>query len=332
MDGQRRQRDPIPDGQPGRLDLIPGARRRPRHRRRQGRQPLGRRLRQPGCQRDDRRRCQRPIRHRCRLGAAGHCRRARRARSPTPIRRRTPSRSAASPAGSAAEKTETPGDPFGVAFGADGAYWIPRFAAGDLVRLTTTGKETTLGGLSAGAGPRRIATGPNNTLWVTEDTANKVARITGLEPPKTAKTPKTKFKSTPGQAHRLREPAGEGLLQVLLERQGREVRVPDHHQGLPVAALHEVPLAEALHPHLRHLHGSGPRRQRRPHRSDAGEVTSSRSPSPEQLPSRRHANRVALSASEARRLALARAGLRRPTAARRTRAAGTCGGCSAASA
>jgi streptogramin lyase len=99
--------------------------------------------------------------------------------------------------GGAAEKTETPGDPFGVAFGADGAYWIPRFAAGDLVRLTTAGKETTLGGLSAGAGPRRIATGPNNTLWVTEDTANKVARVTGVEPPKETKTPDTTFTKTP---------------------------------------------------------------------------------------------------------------------------------------
>ncbi len=84
-------------------------------------------------------------------------------------------------AGGTPEKTETPGDPFGVAFGADDAYWIPRFAAGDLVRLTADGKETTLSGLSAGAGPRRIATGPNNTLWVTEDTANKVARVTGVE-------------------------------------------------------------------------------------------------------------------------------------------------------
>ncbi len=32
------------------------------------------------------------------------------------------------------------GDPFGVAFGADRAYWIPRFASGDLLRLTKSGK------------------------------------------------------------------------------------------------------------------------------------------------------------------------------------------------
>jgi streptogramin lyase len=82
--------------------------------------------------------------------------------------------------GANAKKTTTPGDPFGVAFGADGAYWIPRFAAGDLVRLTTGGKETTLRGLSPNAGPRRIATGPHHTLWVTLDGADKVARITGV--------------------------------------------------------------------------------------------------------------------------------------------------------
>jgi streptogramin lyase len=98
--------------------------------------------------------------------------------------------------GGTPKTTETPGDPFGVAFGADKAYWIPRFAAGDLVRLTTDGDETTLGGLSAGAGPRRIATGPNNTLWVTLDTANKVARITGVEAPK-EKAPDTKITRKP---------------------------------------------------------------------------------------------------------------------------------------
>ena len=98
--------------------------------------------------------------------------------------------------GGTPDKTETPGDPFGVAFGADGAYWIPRFAAGDLVRLTTDGQETTLSGLSANAGPRRIATGPDNTLWVTLDNANEVARITGVKAPK-EKAPNTKITRKP---------------------------------------------------------------------------------------------------------------------------------------
>src|SRR5262249_59122868 len=79
--------------------------------------------------------------------------------------------------GGKAKKTVTPGDPFGVAFGADKAYWIPRFAAGDLVRLTTDGKETTLKGLSPNAGPRRISPGPKHTPWGTPDGADKAAPL-----------------------------------------------------------------------------------------------------------------------------------------------------------
>lgn len=85
--------------------------------------------------------------------------------------------------GGATETTATAGDPFGVAFGADGAYWFPRFATGDLARLTTDGQVTTLAGLSAGAGPRRITAGPGNTLWVTLETANKIAKIASVDPP-----------------------------------------------------------------------------------------------------------------------------------------------------
>ena len=58
------------------------------------------------------------------------------------------------------QKTNTPGDPFGVAFGNDNAYWFPRFATGDLVRLTPAGVRSHLGGLGPNSGPRRIATGP----------------------------------------------------------------------------------------------------------------------------------------------------------------------------
>jgi len=78
------------------------------------------------------------------------------------------------------KRKTTAGDPFGVAYGADKAYWIPRFASGDLLRLTTDGKTSTLGGLGKSSGPRRIATGPNKTLWVTLDNADKVARISGV--------------------------------------------------------------------------------------------------------------------------------------------------------
>ena len=80
-------------------------------------------------------------------------------------------------------------DPFGVAFGNDGAYWISEFAGNRLARVTTDGQLTTLTGFPAvaGQGPRKIVAGPNNTLWVTLDKPgdapnSKIARITGVEP------------------------------------------------------------------------------------------------------------------------------------------------------
>jgi streptogramin lyase len=77
--------------------------------------------------------------------------------------------------------TDTPmADPFGITLGTDGAYWIAQFATHNLGRLTTTGAYTTLGGLSAGSGPRFITAGAGNTLWVALETANKVARVTGV--------------------------------------------------------------------------------------------------------------------------------------------------------
>ncbi len=81
-------------------------------------------------------------------------------------------------------------DPFGVAFGADGAYWIAEFAGNRLARLTTDGQLTTLGGLPVvpGQGPRQLTAAPGNTLWVTLDkpgdpALTKIARITGVDPP-----------------------------------------------------------------------------------------------------------------------------------------------------
>lgn len=105
-------------------------------------------------------------------------------------------------------KTElTASDPFGVVFAPDGAYWVARSQTNDLLRLTPDGQTTTLSGFapSGGVGPRKIATGPNNTLWVTLDTPDKVAKVTGVEPPpppvtepdtELGKTPKKKLKAT----------------------------------------------------------------------------------------------------------------------------------------
>jgi streptogramin lyase len=82
-------------------------------------------------------------------------------------------------------------DPFGVAFGADGAFWIARSSTDDLVRLATDGTFTTLPGFSnaPNVGPRKIAAGPANTLWVTLDEQESIAKVTGVDPPVTDPTP-----------------------------------------------------------------------------------------------------------------------------------------------
>jgi hypothetical protein len=81
------------------------------------------------------------------------------------------------------------GDPFGVAFGSDQAFWIVEFAKGGLERLTSTGTPTFLPGLPKESA-RQDAAGPDNTLWVTlvKNEASGVpvsaiARISGLESP-----------------------------------------------------------------------------------------------------------------------------------------------------
>ncbi len=81
--------------------------------------------------------------------------------------------------------TKTPAsDPFGVAFGADGAYWLPLFAMNKLGRLTTGGGYTTPISFAANSGPRKIAAGvAGTTLWVSLETSKKIARITGVQPP-----------------------------------------------------------------------------------------------------------------------------------------------------
>lgn len=84
-------------------------------------------------------------------------------------------------------------DPFGVAFGADGAYWIARSAADELIRLTGDGQITTLGGFPPKYFPRQVAPGPGNTIWVTMEIPGEaitaVARVSGVEPPVTNPPP-----------------------------------------------------------------------------------------------------------------------------------------------
>jgi len=86
--------------------------------------------------------------------------------------------------GGEAVKTDVPQtDPFGIAHGADGAWWIADFARDRVSRFAADGTVTPLSGLSAGSGPRWIAAGPGGTLWVALETGRAVARITGVEAP-----------------------------------------------------------------------------------------------------------------------------------------------------
>ncbi|MBK6764579.1 MAG: hypothetical protein IPG68_15540 [Micrococcales bacterium] len=73
-------------------------------------------------------------------------------------------------------------DPFGVTYGADGAYWVARFATNNVARVTADAQSSTIA-LPANSGPRQIAAGPNDTVWVTLDNTDKIARITGVSAP-----------------------------------------------------------------------------------------------------------------------------------------------------
>jgi hypothetical protein len=84
-----------------------------------------------------------------------------------------------------ARRTQVPGtDPFGIAFGEDGAYWVANFGSHDLTRLAPDGTVTRLGGLTPLSGPRMIARGNGGTLWVSLEVAERVALVTGLEAPR----------------------------------------------------------------------------------------------------------------------------------------------------
>jgi virginiamycin B lyase len=87
------------------------------------------------------------------------------------------------PAGLPPQTIEVPQtDPFGIVLGDDGAHWIADFATNTLTRLAADRTISTLSpGFSAGA--RYLTVGPGHTLWVGLELANKVARVTGVEPP-----------------------------------------------------------------------------------------------------------------------------------------------------
>lgn len=94
-------------------------------------------------------------------------------------------------------------DPFGIALGADGAYWSPEFISDGLTRITTDGELSALIGFAKASGPRQIAAGPGNTLWVTLEMTKKVGRVSGVDPVAAtppllaASTPETRIRSGP---------------------------------------------------------------------------------------------------------------------------------------
>jgi len=74
-------------------------------------------------------------------------------------------------------------DPFGMAYGADGAFWIANFVTGNVGRLALDGASTAPVAFAANSGPRQISSGPANTLWVTLDTTESIGKISGVAPP-----------------------------------------------------------------------------------------------------------------------------------------------------
>lgn len=90
------------------------------------------------------------------------------------------------PGAMTAQPTDVPlTDPFGIAFGADGAWWVANFSRDAITRLAPDGTVTPLSGFGAGSGPRWITAGPGNTLWVALEAGSAVARVSGVEPPRT---------------------------------------------------------------------------------------------------------------------------------------------------
>jgi streptogramin lyase len=77
-------------------------------------------------------------------------------------------------------KTKTPdSDPFGITFTA-GRWWVANFADRSLSILPARGGDAKRLKLPANSGPRWVATGKADTLWVSLETSEKVARITGV--------------------------------------------------------------------------------------------------------------------------------------------------------
>ncbi|MEZ5078861.1 MAG: hypothetical protein R2725_15635 [Solirubrobacterales bacterium] len=104
-------------------------------------------------------------------------------------------------------------DPFGIALGADGAYWSAEFISDGVTRMTADGQLSNLPGFAKTSGPRQISAGPGNTLWVILEQNKKVGRISGVEaevapgPPIPTVAPRTRIKAGPKRAVKTRKKA-----------------------------------------------------------------------------------------------------------------------------
>jgi virginiamycin B lyase len=83
--------------------------------------------------------------------------------------------------GGHAKKTKDPmSDPFGTVFAPDHNWWIAEFAKSQMGILSQNGNLKQFKDLPNGSGPRQVTLGPHHTLWVSLETAEKVARIKGV--------------------------------------------------------------------------------------------------------------------------------------------------------
>jgi virginiamycin B lyase len=85
--------------------------------------------------------------------------------------------------GGTPKETNVPlSDPFGIAFAPDGHWWFAEFAKHAVGLLSVGGDVEQFKGLPDNSGPRYLTVGPNGTIWVSLETAGKVAKIKGVAP------------------------------------------------------------------------------------------------------------------------------------------------------
>jgi streptogramin lyase len=136
-----------------------------------------------------------------------------------------------SPGGTPQKVTLANTDPFGITYGNDGAYWVARSSGNDLLRLAPDGTITTLTGFSPSSlGPRKITTGPDNTLWTTLDLADDVAKITGVvpppppddnpPPPPPGTAPETTITKAPDKKVEAKEKTGKAKVKIVFSATG----------------------------------------------------------------------------------------------------------------